>query len=219
MIKIAMIDDHALLRNALAVIINSFKGYSVLLQANNGSHFIELLDPANLPDIVLLDVNMPIMNGFETAVWISDNHPGIKVIALSMISDERAIIKMLHSGAKGYLLKDTELDDLEAALQEVSEKGIYINDLLYRNIVHTINGKYLANMEEHEQRVAVSLTEREREFLRLLCTDKSYKEIAATMCLSPRTIDGYRDSLFEKLKAVSRVGLVLFAIRNEVAKL
>jgi two-component system invasion response regulator UvrY len=219
MIKVAMVDDHALLRNALATIINSFGGYQVLFQANNGRHFIHLLDPDNLPNIVLMDVTMPMMNGFETTLWVSNNHPDMKVIALSMLNDERTVIKMLRSGAKGYLLKDTEIEDLRAALHEVSDRGIYINDILYKNIVHTINGRHFQDMEENEQQVAMDLGEREKEFLRWLCTDKSYKEIAAEMYLSPRTVDGYRDNLFEKLKVASRVGLVLFAIRNDIAQL
>jgi two-component system invasion response regulator UvrY len=217
--KVAMVDDHALLRNALAKFINGFDGYSVLFQANNGRHFIQMLDSNNLPDIVLMDVTMPLMNGFETALWVSANHPNMKVIALSMLNDERTVIRMLRSGAKGYLLKDTELDELRKAMDEVYDRGIYINDILYKNIVHTINGKYFQDMEENEQQVAMDLGEREKEFLRWLCTDKSYKEIATEMYLSPRTVDGYRDNLFEKLKVASRVGLVLFAIRNDIAKL
>ena len=214
-----MVDDHALLRNALSNFINHFDGYSVLFQANNGRHFIQMLDPENLPDIVLMDVTMPLMNGFETALWVSANHPNMKVIALSMMNDERTVIRMLRSGAKGYLLKDTELDELRKAMDEVYDRGLYINDILYKNIVHTINGKYFQDMEENEQQIAMDLGEREREFLRWLCTDKSYKEIATEMYLSPRTVDGYRDNLFEKLKVASRVGLVLFAIRNDIAKL
>jgi two-component system invasion response regulator UvrY len=217
--KVVMVDDHALLRDALAKFINGFDGYSVLFQANNGRHFIQMLDSGNLPDIVLMDVTMPLMNGFETALWVSANHPNMKVIALSMLNDERTVIRMLRSGAKGYLLKDTELDELRKAMDEVSDRGIYINDILYKNIVHTINGKYFQDMEENEQQVAMDLGEREKEFLRWLCTDKSYKEIATEMYLSPRTVDGYRDNLFEKLKVASRVGLVLFAIRNDIAKL
>ena len=217
MIKVALVDDHALLRNALAKVIPLFSNYTVLFQANNGRHFIEMLDPDNLPDIVLMDITMPIMNGFETALWITTHHPNMKVIALSMLHDERTIIKMLRNGAKGYLLKDTELEDLKDALDDVSNKGIYINDILYRNIVNSVYGNQAS--EEVEQQVAMDLTEREKEFLRWLCTDKSYKEIASEMFLSPRTVDGYRDHLFDKLKVASRIGLVIFAIRTGITKI
>lgn len=214
--KVVLIDDHILLRASLAYIINSFPGYSVLFEANNGKHFTELIDPENLPHLVIMDVSMPIMNGFETALWISNHYPKIKIIALSMLNDERTIIRMLKNGAKGYLLKECDMEELKKAMDDVMNKGIYINQILYKNIVDTINGHQ--HSEEHEQQVAFDMSEREKEFLKLLCTDKSYKEIAAAMFLSPRTIDGYRDSLFEKLKVASRIGLVLFAIRNQVTQ-
>lgn len=217
MTKVVLVDDHALLRNGLASVINSFNGYTVLFEANNGKHFTQLLNPENLPHVVLLDVTMPEMNGYETALWITTHYPQIKILALSMLNDERSIIKMLRNGAKGYLLKDAELLELKKALDAVVSKGIYINDILYNNIIHSINGGITE--EDNEQQKLMNLTEREKEFLRWLCTDKSYKEIAAAMYLSPRTIDGYRDILFEKLKVASRVGLVIFAIRSEIVKL
>jgi DNA-binding NarL/FixJ family response regulator len=216
--KVVLVDDHVLLRNALAKIIHFFPGYEVLFEANNGRQFIQLLDPGNLPNIVILDVTMPVMNGYETSQWINANHPDMKVIALSMLNDERVVIRMLRSGAKGYLLKDTEVDELKKAMEEVLNKGIYINEILYKNIVHSINHTQ-EEAEEMEQQVAMNLNDREREFLRWLCTDKSYKEIASEMYLSPRTVDGYRDNLFDKLKVASRIGLVLFAVRNEIAQL
>lgn len=217
MTTVVLVDDHCLLRNGLATVINTFTGYRVLFEASNGKEFTELLDPSNLPHIVLLDVTMPQMNGYETAYWITTNYPAIKILALSMLDDERSIIKMLRNGARGYILKDAELNELKRALDSVVSKGIYINEVLCNNIIYSMNGNLM--MEESEQQKLVDLTEREKEFLRWLCTDKSYKEIASNMFLSPRTIDGYRDILFEKLKVASRVGLVIFAIRHEIVKL
>lgn len=214
MTSVALVDDHTLLRNGLASVINSFTGYKVLFEADNGKHFTELLNPQNLPQVVLLDVTMPHMNGYETAAWITANYPQIKILALSMINDERSVIKMLRNGAKGYILKDAELTELKKALDSIVTKGIYINELLYNNIVYSISN--LPGEIDTEHQKAIDLSEREKEFLRWLCTDKSYKEIASVMYLSPRTIDGYRDALFDKLKVASRVGLVIFAIRNEI---
>jgi DNA-binding NarL/FixJ family response regulator len=134
-----------------------------------------------------------------------------------MLNDERSIIKMLRNGARGYLLKDSEILDFRQALQDVMNKGIYINTLLYRHIVSSL--QVTQPNEQGEQAILNELGDREKEFLRWLCTDKSYKEIAVAMCLSPRTIDGYRDMLFEKLKVASRIGLVLFALRTEIAKI
>ena len=217
MTSVALVDDHTLLRNGLATLINSFGGYKVLFEADNGKRFTEILDPKNPPHIVLLDITMPEMNGYETAAWIKMHYPQIRVLALTMINDERSIIKMLRNGAKGYLLKDSELNELKRALDAIMTKGIYINELMYNNIVQSMNSDYVD--EDEDKKKALDLTEREKEFLRWLCTDKSYKEIASIMYLSPRTIDGYRDILFDKLKVASRVGLVIFAIRNEIVKI
>lgn len=217
MLKVALVDDHVLMRDALAKLINSLNGYTVLFCAGNGAQFREMLGSGNEPDLVLMDVMMPGMNGFETTAWLTTHYPDVKVIALSMQHDERAVIRMLRNGAKGYLLKDTDVDELKTAMYEVANKGIYMNDILYKNIVHSIAGNQQPT-EEAEKQIALDMTEREKVFLRWLCTEKSYKEIAAEMYLSPRTIDGYRDALFDKLKVSSRVGLVLFAIRNELVQ-
>jgi two-component system invasion response regulator UvrY len=217
MTSVALVDDHTLLRNGLASVINSFAGYKVLFEADNGRRFTEMLNPDDLPEVVLLDVTMPEMNGYETAAWIKTHYPQIRVLALTMIHDERSIIKMLRNGAKGYLLKDSELTELKKALDSIVSKGIYINELMYNNIVQSMNNQVMD--EDSERQKAIDLTEREKEFLRWLCSDKSYKEIASAMFLSPRTIDGYRDILFDKLKVASRVGLVIFAIRNEIVKI
>jgi len=215
--KIVLVDDHVLLRNGLSVIIGGFDDFTILFEANHGQHFIEKLDPENLPDIVLLDVTMPVMNGFETAEWIFTHHPSIKVMVLSMLGDERTIIKMLKMGALGYMTKDTDPKELNRALNELYYKGIYFNQLLCNNLVHSVRN----GMEEpnDEYQILINLPEREKEFLKLLATDLTLKEIAAKMSLSPRTIDGYRDNLFEKVKVTNRVGLVLFALRNNLIQL
>lgn len=215
--KIVLVDDHVLLRNGLSVIIGGFDDFTILFEANHGQHFIEQLDPENLPDIVLLDVTMPVMNGFETAEWIFTHHPSIKVMVLSMLGDERTIIKMLKMGALGYMTKDTDPKELNRALNELYYKGIYFNQLLCNNLVHSVRN----GMEEpnDEYQILINLPEREKEFLKLLATDLTLKEIAAKMSLSPRTIDGYRDNLFEKVKVTNRVGLVLFALRNDLIHL
>ncbi|MDO8997680.1 MAG: response regulator transcription factor [Sediminibacterium sp.] len=215
--KIVLVDDHILLRNGLAGIIAGFDNFNVMFEANNGKHFIEQLDPNNLPDIVLLDITMPVMNGFETAEWIFNNHPNIKVMVLSMLNDERTIIKMLKFGAMGYMTKDTDPKELNRALNELYTKGIYFNQLLCHNLVHSVRNGVEEPNDEYQ--IFLNLPEREKEFLKLLATDLTLKEIAAKMNLSPRTIDGYRDNLFEKVKVSNRVGLVLFALRNNLIQL
>ena len=214
MIPIAIVDDHTLLRNALAQHVNTLKGYHVMLEAGNGKSFIRSLTPENIPVLVLLDILMPEMNGYDTALWITTHYPQIKIIALSMLEDEAAIIGMLQYGARGYLVKDADTAELKKALDTVMNKGIYINKILYDNIMNIINN-HLAE-EQAAYKKTPSISDREKEFLKWLCTDKAYKEIADAMQVSPRTVDGYRDSLLAKLKVASRIGLVTFAIRNRI---
>lgn len=205
-------DDHVLLRNALSRLVNSLEGYEVLAEADNGKDLKQKINQHLVPDIVLLDVNMPEMDGFETTQWLHKNYPHIRVLVLSMLSDERTIIRMFRLGAKGYLLKNTDPEELKRALDTIIDKDVYVSEYVSGKLVSGLN-RY-ADMEEKP----VLLNEREREFLRWTCTELSYKDIAMNMNLSPRTVDDYRQSLFNRLKVHSRVGLVLYAIRNGIAE-
>ena len=209
---VAIADDHSLLRNALANLINTFEGYTIILEADNGKDLRAKIMQHIIPDIVLLDVNMPEMDGFETTQWLHKNYPQIKVLALSMLSDERTIIKMFRLGAKGYLLKNTDPAELKEALDSVMNKNVYLSEY--------VSGKLVSGLHhdaDHNEKEVV-LNEKEREFLRWTCSELSYKDIAAKMFLSPRTIDDYRQSLFNKLKVHSRVGLVMYAIKNGIVE-
>ncbi len=214
--SVVLVDDHILLRNGLANLIRSFGDYTVLFEANNGKNFMQQLDAENLPDIILLDINMPEMDGYETAFWLKENHPEIKVLALSMYDNDNAIIKMLKNGARGYILKDIEPNELKAALDSVFQKGYYYSEMITGKLIHSIN-----TSDSNQQKIknSVTLNDREIAFLKLVCTEMTYKEIADSMFLSPRTIDGYRDNLFEKLQVKTRVGLVMYAIRNTIVNL
>jgi DNA-binding NarL/FixJ family response regulator len=212
-VKIALTDDHVMLRNGLASLLEDLD-YEVLFEADNGKDFLEKLKLHQLPEVVLMDINMPQMDGYETTLWLKQNHPHIKVLALSMYDDENSIIRMLKSGAKGYILKDSDPSELKAALHALLTKGFYHSELVTGKLIHTIN--HLDEPEHSSVKDVLGLNDRELEFLKLVCTEMTYKEIAAQMCLSPRTIDGYRDALFEKLGLKSRVGLVLFAIKNAI---
>jgi DNA-binding NarL/FixJ family response regulator len=202
-----------LLRNALAQLINSFDQYAILFEADNGNDLRAKLARNVIPDIVLLDVNMPEMDGFATTQWLHEHYPQIKILALSMLSDERTIIKMFRLGAKGYLLKNTDPDELKEALDSLMQKNVYLSEY--------VSGKLVSGLHKDADREdeAVVLNDREKEFLRWVCSELSYKEIAEKMYLSPRTVDDYRQSLFNKLKVHSRVGLVMYAIRNGLAEL
>lgn len=212
---IALVDDHILLRNGLAALINSFEGYAVAFEADHGKEFIAMLETHRTPDIVLLDINMPEMNGFETATWIKQHLPNTRVLVLSMMDNETSIISMIKAGARGYILKDSKPGTFKQALDDIRDKGIFINDLVTYKMLNYVQGD-----EQNKDATIISrLSEKELAFLKLACTEKTYKEIASEMNLSPRTVEGYRDDLFAKLSVMSRVGLVLFAIKNGLHKL
>ncbi|MDB5264206.1 MAG: two component transcriptional regulator, LuxR family [Adhaeribacter sp.] len=210
-IKVALVDDHKLFRKGMVELVNAFAGYTVIWEANHGLELIKKFTTDEEPDVVLLDINMPEMDGYETALWLKNNYPQVKVLTLSMYDNEEAIIKMLRVGAKGHILKDAEPQELKAALQELSRKGFYYSELVSGTLLNSFN------REVEEARKAadlIKLNDRESEFLKLACSEMTYKEIADKMCLAPRTIDGYREALFEKLHVKSRVGLVLYAIKT-----
>lgn len=215
MANIVLTDDHSLLRNGLAELVKS-QGHTVLFEADNGKDFIEKLDRQNLPHIVLMDINMPEMDGFETTQWLKQNYPGVRVLALSMYDNETSIIRMLKCGAKGYILKDSEPAELKTAIDDILTKGFYYSDLVSGKLMHAIN-----KMEDEtdDLKNLVPLNDRETDFLKYACTEMTYKEIADKMFVSPRTIDGYRDALFEKLKLKTRVGLVMYAIKNGIVNI
>jgi two-component system, NarL family, invasion response regulator UvrY len=212
MTSIALVDDHSLLRNGLAQLVESL-GHKVLFEADNGQHFQQQLNGSNHPNIVLMDINMQPMDGFETTQWLKENHPDIQVLALSMYDNEASIIRMLKCGAKGYILKDSDPAELQTAINSVLTKGYYYSDLVSGKLIHAINK---IDDSGSDINTLSSLNEREIDFLKYTCTEFTYKEIAEKMFVSPRTIDGYRDDLFEKLKVKTRVGLVMYAIKNGV---
>jgi two-component system, NarL family, invasion response regulator UvrY len=217
-VKIALVDDHSLLRNGLASLINNL-GYSVLYECSNGQQLIDKVEKNEAPDVILMDINMPEMDGFETTLWLKRNRPLVNVIALSMYDDETSIIRMIKNGARGYILKDTNPKELKLAIESVMAKGFYYSDLVSGKIVKRVRNEDGEDEEGNNSKLAVKLNERQIEFLKLAATEMTYKEIAEKMHVSPRTVDGYRDELFEKLNIKSRVGLVLFAIKNGIIHL
>jgi two-component system, NarL family, invasion response regulator UvrY len=214
-IKIALADDHILLRSGLAGLVTNL-GYTVLLECNNGKDLADKLDKNNLPDLVLMDINMPEMDGYETTAWLKANYPLVQVLALSMYDDENAIIRMLRCGARGYIMKDSDPLELKQAIDDVVTKGVHYSELVTGKLLHSI---YNTNGTSGNSQQLLELNDREIEFLKLASTEMTYREIADQMHLSPRTIDGYRDNLFEKLNIKNRVGLVLYAIKNGIVQL
>lgn len=206
MIKsVVVVDDHNLLSQAIGSLVDGFEGFQMIYTCKNGQDLMDKLrNPDNVPDMILMDINMPILNGIETTELVTAQYPDIHVLALSIEEEEATILKMLRAGAKGYLMKDTKKEVLEEALQQVSEKGYYHTNTIAQILVGSL----------HKKAPEIQLTEREAQFLEHACTEMTYKEIAEKMFLSPKTIEGYRNSIYEKINVKNRIGLVLYAIRN-----
>jgi DNA-binding NarL/FixJ family response regulator len=207
-IQVALVDDHRLFRSGIASLINNFSGYKVILEAGNGKEFGQKISKKFKPHIVLLDISMPEMDGIATTDWLRVNFPEIDVIILSMFEDAEKVLSLVKMGIKGYLLKDAEPQEFKEALDAVSNKEIYYPNFVTKHLVKSLNVQPVAN--------GIKLNEREHEFLKFVGTELTYKEIADVMCVSVRTVDGYRDQLFDKLQVKSRVGLVMYAIKNKL---
>lgn len=211
-VKVALADDHVLLRTALASLINNFADCSVIIQVSNGNDLLEKLKTGPLPDVVLLDLNMPGMDGTETALYLQENYPDINVLMLTMYDSELALIRLLQAGVRGFLKKDVHPEELRFAIQSVMQSGFYYS--------HDTTGK-LVNLfrKQADSLGALSknlLTATDISFLKLASTELTYKEIARQMNLNPRSVDNLRDSLFQKLSVKSRIGLVMYAIKHGI---
>jgi len=211
-IKVALADDHILLRSALAALIDSFGDCKVIHQSSNGKELIDWFENGLVPDVAILDLNMPDMDGYETARLIQKNFPAVNVLMLTMYDSELSLIRLLQAGVRGFLKKDIHPSELKFAIHSVMNAGYY-----YSN--HTA-GK-LANLfrssEEKKNFLQnLMLTDQELQFLKLACSDLTYKEVAQKMNLNPRSVDNLRDQLFTKLDVKSRVGLAMVAIKNGV---
>jgi len=216
-VKIALVDDHHLLRHGLAELINGFEGYQVHLEAGNGRELTQRIQAHDLPDIALLDIHMPFMDGYATAEWLRDNHPSVKVLALTMEDTETAIIRMLRCGARGYVLKEAETSEFRTALDTLMSRGFYHSELVTNTLMNSLSTN--ESPVGHPTPARPTLNPRELDFLKYCCSELTYKEIADRMCLSVRTIDGYREDLFNKLGVRSRTGLVIYAIRQGLVNL
>ncbi|MEO8770696.1 MAG: response regulator transcription factor [Ferruginibacter sp.] len=211
-VSIGITDDQQLFLKSLVTLVNTFDGFTTVLDASNGKDLLEkLASLKDLPDILLVDVNMPVMDGVAAATEISAKYPGIKLVALSLKDDDLTVISMLKAGCCAYLVKDIHPLELEKALNEISTKGYYNAD--------TTNINYRRLIIQDKQKDSLKLNERELVFLKLSCSELTYKQVAAEMNLAERTIDGYRESVFEKMKVQSRVGMVMEAIRRGIVNI
>ena len=212
-VKLAIVDDHTLFRKGMVSLITMINpDYEILFEADNGIDLQKKLNNDNLPDIILLDINMPGMNGFETVGWLNAHFPPIKILVVSMIDKEESILRMIKLGVKGYLSKDVEPEILDEAIRAILEKDIYYTDFVTGNLLHTLKTGKEKELEQNEP--VFTFTIKEKEFIQLICTELTYPQIADKMFMSLKTIEGYRYTLFKKLQVKTRVGLALFAVKT-----
>lgn len=216
-VKLALVDDHTLFRKGLISLIEMVSDtYVILFEANSGTDLQKKIAKDNQPDIVLMDIHMPDMDGFDTVQWLNEYYPYTKILVVSMLQKEEMIVKMLRLGVKGYLCKDVEPKELSEALHSIMNKGYYYTDFITGKLVHSLQS---ADGDDSTRKGIELINDREMEFLRLACSELTYNEIASKMFLSPKTIDGYRNALFEKLSVKSRVGLALYAVKHGLVKI
>lgn len=211
-IPIGIVDDHQLFLKSVSLMLSGLEDFEVVVEALNGKDLMDKMKgKKTLPKIMLIDVNMPVMDGAATAQWLKGKYPQMKLVALSMEDADKLVIKMIKSGCCAYLLKDAHPNELEKALLEINEKGHYNSDSI------NINYRRLIQTQDEEKEIVI--TEKEMEFLQYACSDLTYNQIASEMKMSERTIDGYRESLFNKLNVHTRVGLALESVRKGLFKL
>ena len=215
-IPIAVVDDHTLVRKGIVELIHTGGGYKVVIEAGNGQELIQALAGHNGPPIKLavVDLKMPVMDGFETLAWLRKNAPDIRAIALTIESSEEAVVKAMRNGARGYLLKDIDPAELKEALDHLMTRGFYHTDLVHLSLMS--GSEKPENEEAMRKRILAQITPRELEVIRLVCSEEehTYERIAEIMGIHRNTVDNYRTSLFDKLKIKSKTGLVLFALRH-----
>lgn len=210
-ILIAIVDDHTMFRQGISSILSEDEDIKIVFDAANGNEMKEKIATHPVPHVVLMDITMPKVNGYEATTWLKQHHPSVKVLALSMFEEDEPIIKMLKCGAGGYILKESTAADLVLAIRTIAAHDYFLNNL--------VTGKLIRSLQEEVKmpNVVNELTANEIKFLELCCSELTYKEIATKMCLSVHTIDNYRDALFQKLELRSRTGLVLFALKHQIA--
>lgn len=217
MIKLALADDEALFRKGMRALINDFRDITVTLEASNGNQLLERLEEsADLPDVLLLDLNMPELNGIETAKILHSRYPSIKIIVLSTYFSKAFVVNMIEIGAASYLPKNALPEEVEKTIQEVATKGFSYNNEVMSIIRENMMQKTRPNIRTPFN---IHLTNREKEVLQLICEQYTTVEIGRKLFISSRTVDGHRNNLLQKLGCRNVAGLVVFAIQHQLVQI
>ena len=211
-INIAIADDYKIYRDGLKVGLSADDNLSVIAEADNGEDLMKSLE-VQLPDVIIMDLKMPIMDGMEATKLVRKKYPSVKVLVVSMYEDDKFIIHLMENGANGYLLKNAEPDEIRRSIYSVHENGYYFNDLVNKALLKKL---VLKNNLKPSFNQNIDLTEREQEVLKLICEEKTAAEIGKEIFLSPRSVEGIRQRLIEKIGVRNTAGLVMFAVKNGV---
>lgn len=217
MIHLALADDEALFRKGMKLLLEDYEGISVVLEAQDGEQLLQQLRQApTLPDVLLLDMKMPNLNGVDTAKALQENFPSIKIIVLSTYFSKAFIVNMIELGAGAYLPKNANPDEVVATIREVYTNGFSYNQAVLEVIRDNMLQKSKPKMPLS---FGVDITSREKEILQLICEEYTTGEIAEKLFISPRTVDGHRNNLLEKLGCKNVAGLVVYAIQHQLVKI
>ena len=211
-IRIAIADDYKIFREGLKVGLSSDENLEVIMEADNGEDLLTALETTS-PDVIIMDLKMPIMDGMEATKAVRKKYPSIKVLVVTMYDDDKFIIHLMENGANGYLLKNTEPDEIRKSIYAVHENGYYFNDVVNKALLKKL---VLKNNLKPSFNQNVELTERELEVLKPICEEKTAAEIAKEIFLSPRSVEGIRQRLIEKIGVRNTAGLVMFAVKNSM---
>jgi DNA-binding NarL/FixJ family response regulator len=211
-IKVAIADDHKIFRKGVILSLRPFTNIKFVFEANNGEELLNNLALAD-PDVILMDLRMPIKDGIETTKQVSKDYPNVRVIVLSMYEDERFVSHLMENGAQGYLLKNAEPQEIRKAIMDVFEKGYYLNNFVNRILLKKAHNKQKTTPSlTHE----ITLNERERDVLKYICMEFTAQEIAQKMDISNRTVEAIKDRLMERFGSKNTAGLVFFAVKNNL---
>ena len=216
-IKLALCDDHNLFRVGMATILGQVHDFELIMEAGNGQELIDRI-PRKTPDVVLLDLQMPVMDGPATADYLREHHPLIKIVVLTMHDEDRMVLHLLEKGVSGYLLKYAEAGEVEKAIRKVMDEGVYLNEFVSKVMLRKMTNKTTVTRPANAfYNSKIILSEREKEVLILICEGLSTNEISEKIFLSPRTVEGHRLRILEKTGTKNTAGMVAYAFKNGLA--